>query len=265
MKKIIFPCLIVALSAGIAEAQYASLAIDQRAGDQYGWAVNYGSQSEADERALSECEDNSSEECHIVLRFTGGCGAYVVERGNSSLYGWGTADTRAAAENRAMDEARTRGGQNLAVRVWGCNGGELTHSQEGEELLKGVFFYHFKYSSYWNRCFVTDALYQPAVAQKQGEKWVWVEDAEQVMTPVADKWMDVIEENLYGFLGKNKDKAYTRKKLDWAGKNEVDHNNGAFSLSITERRKIMEGAVRAAINLCKDEGAELVKVDVGRR
>lgn len=242
----------------------ASLAIDQRDGDQYGWAIQYDSQSEADERALQECEKNGGDSCQVVLRFIGGCGAYVVERGNGSLYGWGTAETRGAAESRAMSEARAVGGKDLVTRVWGCNGGKLTHSEEVTGTLKGVYFYHFTYSEDENRCFVTNVLYQPALALKQGNSWVWSGNAEKVMTPLKEKYLDVVEENLYGYLGDMMEHAFTRVlPVDWAGKNEVDHNTAALDLSNSERKEMMEGAIQHADNMCRDAGAEIVRVDVG--
>lgn len=264
MKKQLLFFVLVFFSALYVSAQHASLAIDQKTGDQYGWAVDYETQAEADQRALAECEEKGGDDCHIVLRFTGGCGAYVVERGNNSLYAWGTADTRTEAETRAISEARARGGTDLVVRVWGCNGGKLLASEEPETSLKGVYFFHFTYSDYWKKGFVTKVLYQPNVAQKQNGKWVWIANAEEKMTPVADRFMDVVEEELYGFLGENKDKAYTRKKLDWAGKNEIDFNNSAINLIKEERRKRLEAAVKSVEKICTERGAELIWVDVGQ-
>ncbi len=110
-------CLAAIQTAGAQGDKHGSLAIDQNNGDLYGWAIDYDTQSEADARALSEC---GRDVCRIVLRFAGGCGAYAVERGNPTLYGWGTSSTRAAAESRALAEARNRGGRNLVIRVWGC-------------------------------------------------------------------------------------------------------------------------------------------------
>jgi hypothetical protein len=110
---------IAAVSPSIVSAQgdrYGTLAIDENNGDQYGWAIDYETRAEADARALRECGQN----CHIVLQFAGGCGAYAVERGNPTLYGWGTASTRVAAESRALSEARIRGGRDVLIRVWGC-------------------------------------------------------------------------------------------------------------------------------------------------
>jgi hypothetical protein len=108
----------VAAQNAIAQGdRYGSLTIDANNGERYGWAIDYQTQSEADARSLRECGQSV---CHTVLRFAGGCGAYVVERGNPTLYGWGTASTRGAAESRALEEGRIRGGRNLLIRVWGC-------------------------------------------------------------------------------------------------------------------------------------------------
>lgn len=99
----------------------ASLAIDRRNGSRYGWAVDYKTVEEADARALEECGKDGSK-CHVVLRFTGGCGAYAADFAKgSTVYGWGTARARQAAESRAHSEARRRGGTNVSTRVWGCN------------------------------------------------------------------------------------------------------------------------------------------------
>lgn len=99
----------------------ASLAIDRRNGSRYGWAVDYESLSGSDARALAECKRGTSN-CQVVLRFTGGCGAYAADQTKgSSVYGWGTAGSRNEAESRARAEARKRGGTSIVTRVWGCN------------------------------------------------------------------------------------------------------------------------------------------------
>ena len=105
-----------------AAAGSASLAIDRRQGQRYGWAIDYPNWSESDARALAECQKNGGGRCQVVLRFTGGCGAYAADQARgSSVYGWGLGTSRQAAENRAWDEARQRGATNLVTRVWGCN------------------------------------------------------------------------------------------------------------------------------------------------
>lgn len=99
----------------------ASLAIDRNNGNSYGWAIDWETIEVADRRALEECGRNGPS-CHVVLRFTGGCGAYAVDTAKgSTIYGWGTSATRAEAENRAWSEASKRGGTHIVTRVWGCN------------------------------------------------------------------------------------------------------------------------------------------------
>lgn len=113
-------CALIPSAADAQQSRHAALAIDRNDGERYGWAVDYPSRGEADARALAECGTRSVN-CHVVLRFAEGCGAYVVERGNATLYGWGTSADRGAAEARARQEAWDRGGRNLVLRVWGCN------------------------------------------------------------------------------------------------------------------------------------------------
>lgn len=60
------------------------------------------------------------------------------------------------------------------------------------------------------------------------------------MTPVAERWMDSIVDNLYGYPGDLKDQAVTRKRLDWNGKNEIDFDNSALNLSNAKRREIIK-------------------------
>ena len=64
--------------------------------------------------ALRECGRN----CRVVVRIVGpSCGAFAA---GGSGYGWGTAPTRAEAEQRALAECGQRG-RGCTVRVWGCN------------------------------------------------------------------------------------------------------------------------------------------------
>lgn len=119
MKKVIFVALIgwLILFANNAFANGA-LAIDSSQGSQYGFAYNYQSMSQAEERALRECGDR----CRIVLRFSTGCAAYAVDQSSgSSIYGWGTGSSNNAAQTRALSECQSQGGNFCSLRVWGCN------------------------------------------------------------------------------------------------------------------------------------------------
>ena len=58
-----------------AQAPVGALAVDERQGDQWGWAVDYETASAAQERALGECGAG----CSVVLTF-GRCAAYAADQ-----------------------------------------------------------------------------------------------------------------------------------------------------------------------------------------
>lgn len=98
--------------------KFGALAIDSNQGSKWGWAVDYSSQTDANKRALQECGGN----CKIVKTFAGGCAAYAADQTTgSTVWGWGTNSTSAAAQNRAKSECIKQGGLSCVVRVWGCN------------------------------------------------------------------------------------------------------------------------------------------------
>ncbi len=243
------------------KGNYASLAIDRINGERYGWAVNYKSQDEADRRALKECKRKGGNG-HIVLRFKGGCGVFVVDKRNPGLYGWGTADTHEKAKNRAMDEARARGGKNLKVRVWGCNSSDLVYSKDVQPSIKGVYYFYFTKSSKDKKCFITDVLYQPNVAKKNNDSWVWTSDAKQKMKRRATKFLDAVEDNLYGYLGELKKKVIKRISLDWKGANELDINNKAINLPNSDRKKKLGKAITAIRKSFKKDGYKIFNINV---
>ncbi|MFY0673420.1 MAG: DUF4189 domain-containing protein [Bacteroidia bacterium] len=240
---------------------YGSLAIDARNGNAYGWAVNYNSWSESDARALEECRKYGGN-CHVVLNFKGGCGAYVVEKGNPYLYGWGVGKSREQAEQIAMDEARAQGGKDLVVRVWGCNGeSPLQDTVYHDPNYKGVFGFYFTKSDDDMKCFISPYYYIPAAAQKSGSSWVFSADAKERMTPQATKFLDAVEDNLYGYLGDLKDKVITRGELDWKGLNEVDYTNHTISYtSVAERKEIIENSIAKVTASMRDSGYEVIEV-----
>jgi len=94
-----------------------ALALDSNQGPAYGFSYDYPDMRGAEQRAVRECGQG----CRVVLRFATGCGAYAADQARgSTAYGWGTAATGQAAQNRAMSECSARGRQCM-VRVWGCN------------------------------------------------------------------------------------------------------------------------------------------------
>ena len=124
MKVLAWSALIVCVSLGTAlsaaaQTPVGALAIDERQGDQYGWAVDYETASAAQERALRECGSG----CSVVLMF-GRCAAYAADQdADSTAVGWAESfDSAAGARQAALSECGSRGGARCTVRVWGCNG-----------------------------------------------------------------------------------------------------------------------------------------------
>ena len=75
-------CLGLVVSASLctalpaaAQAPVGALAIDERQGDQWGWAVDYETAAAARARALGECGSG----CSVVLTF-GRCAAYAADQ-----------------------------------------------------------------------------------------------------------------------------------------------------------------------------------------
>ena len=105
-------------ASAAAQTPVGALAIDERQGDQYGWAVDYETAGLAQQRALSECGSG----CSLVLTFER-CAAYAADQeAGSSAVGWAESyGSSAEARQRSLSECGSRGGSGCTVRVWGCN------------------------------------------------------------------------------------------------------------------------------------------------
>ncbi|MYK87798.1 MAG: SUMF1/EgtB/PvdO family nonheme iron enzyme [Acidobacteria bacterium] len=115
---VVFASLCTAIPAA-AQAPVGALAIDERQGDQWGWAVDYETAAAAQARALSECGPG----CSVVLTF-GRCAAYAADQdADSTVVGGAEAYASGpAAQQVAVSECRSRGGgSGCIVRAWGCN------------------------------------------------------------------------------------------------------------------------------------------------
>ena len=102
-----------------AQSLVGTLAVDERQGDQWGWAVDYETTAAARAAALRECGAG----CSVVLTFDR-CGAYAADQdADSTAVGWAESyASAAAARQAALSECGSRGGSVCTVRVWGCNG-----------------------------------------------------------------------------------------------------------------------------------------------
>ena len=89
MKALAWSSLVVCISLGtvlsaVAQTPVGALAIDERQGAQYGWAVDYETASAAQAAALRECGAG----CSVVLTFAR-CGAYAADQdADSTAVGW---------------------------------------------------------------------------------------------------------------------------------------------------------------------------------
>ncbi len=116
MKKITLSMLLLFVCGELSAS--GALAIDSNQGDQYGFAYNYATLSEAESRALSECGSN----CSIVQTFEAGCAAYAADQTpGSTIYGWATSDSSGDAQSSALQYCSSEGGSQCIVRAWGCN------------------------------------------------------------------------------------------------------------------------------------------------
>ena len=112
--------VVVVAAPAVAQSPVGALAIDERRGDQWGWAVDYETAAAAQGMALQEC----GSDCSVVLTF-GRCAAYAADQdANSTAVGWAESyDSATGARQAALAECRSRGsGTGCMVRVWGCNG-----------------------------------------------------------------------------------------------------------------------------------------------
>ena len=124
MKGVLYVSMVVGvLGAALpvaGQAPAGALAIDERQGDQWGWAVDYETAEAARSRALRECGGG----CSVVLTFAR-CGAYAADQdADSTAVGWAESyESGAGARQSALSECRARGGgSGCVVRAWGCNG-----------------------------------------------------------------------------------------------------------------------------------------------
>ena len=118
MKATLWSCLvlcgIVCEAAAAAQTPVGALAVDERQGAQYGWAVDYETAASAGAAALRQCGPG----CSVVLTFPR-CGAYAADQdADSTAVGWAESFASAdGARQAALSECGSRGGSGCIVRV----------------------------------------------------------------------------------------------------------------------------------------------------
>ena len=121
--------LVCTASVAAAQPPVGALAVDERQGDQYGWAVDYETAGAAQARALSECGGS----CRVVLTFER-CAAYAADQAaDSRAVGWAESFTSSSsAPQAALSECSSRGGRFEAIaRLSPAGGGPR---REGADL-----------------------------------------------------------------------------------------------------------------------------------
>ena len=120
LQALVVSVLVATASLAVGQVPLGALAVDERQGDQYGWAVDYETAAAARAAALGECGAG----CSVVLTFDR-CGAYAADQdADSTAVGWAEAyDSAATARAAALSACSARGGgSGCIVRAWGCNG-----------------------------------------------------------------------------------------------------------------------------------------------
>lgn len=133
MKKQLTICFLLATAFNSIgqNTTYGALAIDKANGFSYGWANDYPTSAEAEQKALEECAYKGGN-CTVVLSYSGtGCAAYRTIDGNvGNAYGWGLGNTKEEADRIAIAECLKRSnGKQPTNFVWSCNSidsGKLT-------------------------------------------------------------------------------------------------------------------------------------------
>ena len=111
--------IVVVAAPAVAQSPVGALPIDERRGDQYGWAVDFDTAAASRDMALQDCGPG----CSVVLTF-GRCAAYAADQdANSTAVGWAESfNSATGARQAALAECRSLGSRTgCIVRVWGCN------------------------------------------------------------------------------------------------------------------------------------------------
>ena len=95
-----------------AQTPVGALAIDERRGDQYGWAVDYAMARAAQTAAVGECGAG----CSVVLTFAR-CAAYAADQdSDSTAVGWAESySSSAEAQQAALGERQCAAGAGCGV------------------------------------------------------------------------------------------------------------------------------------------------------
>lgn len=107
------------VAAKAARNYYGAIALAYTGGA-VGWSYDYSTKRSALNRAQRECKSASNfpSSCHKIAWVRNGCLALAVRWNGSNIahWGWGSASSKRAAYNRALDEC----GSNCRKRAYTC-------------------------------------------------------------------------------------------------------------------------------------------------
>lgn len=265
LKSLLFLSIFYSVTVLAQEGQYGSLAIDAINGNQYGWAINHDTQTEANKRAISECQKNGGNNCHTVLWFNGGCAVYVVDKDNPGLYGYGYANTKQEAERIARKEANLRGATNVSVRVWGCNDKSFNEAESLSPNKQGVFVMHFIKSSDYKKGFLSNIYYVPNVITKSSDSWEWTSKAQSIMTPNAKKFMILVNNDVFSYLTPKQRLRFLPddSNIDWEAGSEFVYLKSSLNNGNLEERKQNLNNIRQALKESVEaDGYTIINIDI---
>jgi hypothetical protein len=108
--------ILVWSSTAALAVNYGAIAYARPTGS-WGASWDQPSQQVANEVARRQCGQYAAD-CAVVVQFWNLCAAYAT--GEGTMDGWGSGDTRAAAEQRALVACQHQGG-SCQLQVWACN------------------------------------------------------------------------------------------------------------------------------------------------
>ena len=84
------------------------------------WGASWGwtEVENAKKRAMDRCLARRGASCKVLATFEDQCGAVAAD---GTISGWGTADLRGPAQQRAVLECQKAGGKNCKVQAWACS------------------------------------------------------------------------------------------------------------------------------------------------
>ncbi len=113
--RVLFLALVLVVSTfsfAYAQNMYGSLAYSYQTGD-WGWAVDYPTQGQANYQALYECGHT----CQVVLEFHNTCAAFAL--GDYGAYGWAWGPNPDQVQDSALDYCLQNAGSCEIVN-WAC-------------------------------------------------------------------------------------------------------------------------------------------------